>query len=366
MASLNYLTGAAPLKVSPRAASLHAGLLVVDLHADATLWSRDLLLRDTRGHVDIPRLLAGNIALQGFSATTKVPSGQNIESNSGDSDILPALMVAQRWSPDTWNSPLGRALYQAELLASVARRSDGRFTIIRTREDLAQYLQRRKSNPDTTAGFLTIEGLHCLEGKLENLRVLFEAGYRVMAPTHFFDTELGGSAHGLNKMGITEFGKAVLEEMARLHIVLDLAHASPQLMADSLALAKGPVVVSHTGVRGTCDNRRNLNDDQLRAIAATGGVVGIGFWDTATCGTDVASIVRALQYAVGVAGADHVALGSDWDGSTGTPIDAAGVAQITQGLLDAGMKEEEIAKVMGLNTVRVLETWLPSAAGSGG
>ena len=161
-------------------------------------------------------------------------------------------------------------------------------------------------------------------------------------------------------MGITEFGKAVLEEMARLHIVLDLAHASPQLIEDSLALSTRPVVVSHTGVQGTCDNRRNLSDAQLKAIAATGGVVGIGFWDTATCGTDIASIVRALLHAAEVAGIDHVALGSDWDGATATPFDAAGIGQITQGLLESSMKEEDIAKIMGQNTVRVLLESLPS------
>lgn len=359
MASKNYLTQATGKNLSPAAAALHAGLVVVDLHADALLWNRDLLLRDTRGHVDIPRLIEGNIALQGFSATTKVPVGINIESNPSDSDMLPALMVAQRWPVATWTSPFQRALYQAELLASIARRSEGRFTLVRTREDLAQYLQRRKSDPACTAGFLTIEGLHCLEGKIENLQLLFDAGYRQMAPTHFFDTELGGSAHGRNKMGITEFGKAVLEEMARLHILLDLAHASPQLIEDSLALAKGPVVVSHTGVQGTCNNRRNLSDAQLKAVAATGGVVGIGFWDTATCGDDVASIVRSLQYATAVAGVDHVALGSDWDGSTATPVDASGIGQITQGLLDAGMAEEDISKIMGQNTVRVLLESLP-------
>jgi len=366
MVAKNFLTHAPGTSISPAAVALHAGLVVVDLHTDTLLWDRDVSVRDTRGHVDIPRLIEGNIALQGFSATTKVPVGINIESNPSNSDMLPALMVAQRWPVGTWTSPFQRALYQAELLASAERKSDGRFTLIRTREDLAQYLQRRKSNPDCTAGFLLIEGLHCLEGKIENLQKLFDAGYRVMAPTHFFDTELGGSAHGLNKMGITEFGKAVLEEMDRLHITLDLAHASPQLVEDSLALSTHPVVVSHTGVQGTCNNRRNLSDAQLQAIAAKGGVVGIGFWDTATCGTDVASIVRSLQYAAGVAGVDHVALGSDWDGSTATPIDASGMGQITQGLLDAGMKEEDIAKIMGQNTLRVLLENLPTATQGAG
>ena len=119
------------------------------------------------------------------------------------------------------------------------------------------------------------------------------------------------------------------------------------------------MVVSHTGVRGTCDNRRNLSDAQLRAVARTGGVVGIGFWDTAVCGDDARAVARAIGHAVRVAGADHVGLGSDFDGAVTTPFDASGLPQVTQALLDAGMAEDDIARVMGGNVVRLLRQSLP-------
>lgn len=124
-------------------------------------------------------------------------------------------------------------------------------------------------------------------------------------------------------------------------------------------MASRPVVASHTGVRGTADNARNLSDAHLRGIAATGGVVGIGFWDTATGGEDVAAIARSIAYAVGVAGVEHVGLGSDFDGGVRVPIDATGLVQITDALLDLGLADDAFARVMGGNALRVLADVLP-------
>lgn len=354
MSLLNRVAPEHVVSVNEEAAALHASLLVVDMHADATLWNRDLLARDTRGHVDVPRLLEGNIALQGFTAATRIPAQMNIEATPDKWDVQVPLTFFQRWPSESWTSAFSRALYQAQRLHDAAAGSNGKLHVIKTRADLDAYLEKREQEKDITAGWLGLEGLHCLEGKLENLDALYDAGFRMMAPTHFFDNFVGGSAHGLQKYGLTEFGGAIIEKMQEKGILIDLAHASPKVIEDTLALATTPVVVSHTGVRGTCDNNRNLTDEQLRAIAATGGVIGIGFWDTAVCGTSVQAIVDAIMYSVGVVGADHVALGSDWDGATVTPFDAAGVPQLTQGLLDAGMGEGDIRKVMGENTLRVL------------
>lgn len=360
MSSLNFVTPGTPRLASPEYQKFNASLFVADWHADPLLWSRDLAVRDTRGHVDIPRLIEGGVALQGFGAPTRIPSTLNIESNPDKNDLLVPLVFFQGWPASTWTSAFGRAIYQAERLEKVARDSQGKFTIIKTREDLERYLERRKTDKAITAGLLTIEGLHCLEGKLDNVDRLYDAGYRMMAPTHFFDNDLGGSAHGLVKGGITEFGEAVIARMEEKKILLDLAHSSPQLFDDSIKRAKRSVIVSHTGVKGTCDNRRNLSDAQLKVIAASGGMVGIGFWDTATGGKDVESIVRAIRYAVGVMGVEHVGLGSDWDGATETPFDATGIALVTEGLAKSGMAPEDIVKVMGFNMLRVLLASLPS------
>ena len=120
-----------------------------------------------------------------------------------------------------------------------------------------------------------------------------------------------------------------------------------------------PVVASHTGVRGTADNVRNLSDAHLRGIAETGGLIGIGFWPAATGADDVAAIARAIRHATNVAGVDHVGLGSDFDGAVAQPIDATGMVQITDALLGEGFGEDEIAGVMGGNAIRVLTESLP-------
>ncbi len=180
-----------------------------------------------------------------------------------------------------------------------------------------------------------------------------------MAPTHFFDNEWGGSAHGTRKGGLTEEGRELIRRMEARGMIVDLAHASHATIDDVLAMTTRPVVVSHTGVRGTCDNTRNLGDEQLKRIAATGGVIGIGFWETATCGTDAAAIARAIRHAANVVGARHVALGSDFDGTVTTPFDATGVVTVTDALLASGFNEDEIALIMGGNVLRVLSETLP-------
>jgi len=357
------LPGGEKVTVSPRARNLHDLLFVADLHADPLLWDRNLLAAANHGHVDIPRLITGGVALQVFAAPTQVPAGINYEANELGYDVVTALAVTQGWPRRTWQSPLERARYMAEELQRTADESAGRFRIVRTADELQRFVGERAVNTDRVAGLLAIEGLHALEGELGNVDVLFDAGYRMMGLSHFFDNQLGGSAHGISKAGLSEFGKQVIERMQERHIVIDIAHASPKMVDDILAMATTPVVVSHGGVKGTCDGVRNLGDEHLRGVAATGGVVGIGYWDAAICEVNVAGIVRAIQYAVSVIGADHVGLGSDFDGATTVPFDTTGIPLITQGLLDAGVSAQDITKIMGGNVRRVLAATLPQAAG---
>ncbi len=345
--------------VSQRAKELHDKLTIADLHADSLLWGRDLLRRAWYGHVDIPRLANGNIALQVFSLPTKTPHGLNIESNDDKSDDIFWLALLERWPPRTWKSLTARAVYQAERLHSFAIASRGSFALIESSDQLNWYLEQRKSNRRLTAGMLSIEGAHALDGKLENLDVLYSAGYRMMSPSHFFDTDIGGSSAGVGKIGLTEKGREWVRQMEARRMIIDLAHASPQTIDDVLAMATRPVVVSHTGVRGTCNNNRNLTDDQIQAVAAKGGLIGIGYWDTATCGTDARAIVRAMRYVSDRVGVDHVALGSDFDGAVTEPFDTTGVIEITAAMLDAGYSDEEIRKVMGENAMKFLRENLP-------
>jgi membrane dipeptidase len=348
-----------PYTVSERAMNLHKELTIADLHADTLLWGRDLLERGTYGHVDIPRLSDGNVALQVFSLPTKSPHGLNIESNEDKNDDIFWLAVVDRWPPATWNGLTERALYQARRLHQFARGSRGGFVVIESAADLSSYLERRRTNGKLTAGLLSIEGAHALDGKLENLDVLYRAGYRMMSPSHFFDNDIGGSAAGVHKTGLTEKGREWVRQMEARHMIVDLAHASSQTIEDVLAIANRPLVVSHTGVKGTCDNHRNLSDDQIRAVAAKGGLIGIGYWDTATCGTDARAIAKAMRYVSGQVGVEHVALGSDFDGAVTAPFDTTGLVEITDAMLEAGYSEQEVRMIMGENVVRFLTANLP-------
>jgi membrane dipeptidase len=169
-----------------------------------------------------------------------------------------------------------------------------------------------------------------------------------------------GSAHGLQKGGLTPAGRRLVAALEERSIAIDLAHASAAAIEEVASIARRPVLVSHTGVRATCDNGRNLSDEQLRAVAATGGLIGIGFWPTAVGGDDAKAIARAIAHAVSVVGPNHVGLGSDFDGAVPTPFDASGLALLTGALLAKGLDDTTIAAVMGGSAVRFLRSSLPA------
>lgn len=356
---MNSVESPAPYPASAPAEQLHQTLFIADLHDDALLWERDLLGRYNFGHSDLPRLLEARVGLQVFSTVTKTPRGINYERNSGDSDNITLLAMAQRWPRETWNSLLQRALYQAQKLGEASANSQGRLVMIRSRDDLASFIQAWQQDPQRLAAILATEGLQPIEGQLENLDTLYDAGFRIAGLVHFFDNEVGGSAHGLEKGGLTALGRQVVKRLEEKAMLIDLAHASRPLIDDVLAMATRPVLVSHTGVEGTCPGTRNLSDKHLQGIAATGGVIGIGYWETAVCATSVDAIVQAIRYTADKVGVQHVALGSDFNGTVHTPFNVTGLPQLTQGLLEAGFSHGEIAAIMGGNVQRLLLASLP-------
>ncbi len=356
--TLNPIITRPPYQFSERARQLHDKLFVADMHADALLWNRDLNEDSPIAHVDVPKLLRGNVSLQAFTVVTKTPRGMNIEHNDDSTDNILLLALAQRQPYENLVSLTKRALWQAKHLHEYAAASNGKLVVIENKRDLAAFVERRKTEK-IVAGWLGIEGAHALDGDLNNIDVLYDAGFRMMSPSHFFDNDIGGSAHGVEKYGLTDKGKEMIRRMEAKKMFVDVAHASAKTIDDVLAMATRPVVVSHTGVKGICDNQRNLSDDQLRRIAATGGIVGIGFWDTAVCGEDARSIAKAIKYAVGIIGVDHVCLGSDFDGSVKAPFDTSGEALITEALINEGFSDEDIARIMGDNILKLLSEGLP-------
>ena len=359
-ARLCATAAAPPYHASDRARSLHERLWVADLHADSLLWGRDLLKRGNRGQVDVPRLIEGNVALQVLAATTQSPRHLDLERNDDRTDDVVLLAIAQGWPPATWRRLLPRALHLAARADAMAARSDGRL------HDPAHDRRPRgvRSAPPAktvriTAGLLAIEGAHALDRDPANVDVVADAGYRMMSPSHFFDNAFGGSAHGVTKGGLTDKGREMVERMEARCMLVDVAHASPATIDDVLAMARRPVVASHTGLRGACDNTRNLTDAHARAIAETGGVLGIGFWPTACGGDDATAIARVDP--VCRRRRRHRArrprLGLRWRGPGAVRRDRAGRAD--RRAHRGGFADDDIAKIMGGNVRRLLLDVLP-------
>ncbi len=355
----NAVKAHAPYPVSAQARALHEQLLIGDWHADPLLWRRDLTRRSGTGQMDIPRLIEGNVTLQVFTAVTKSPAGLSRTHNDPDAfDTVSLLAIGQLWPLRTWRSILQRALYQAEKLKKFEARSDGRLKIIRSRADLEAVLERRAAGERLVGGILGIEGVHPLEGRLENLDLIVSAGYRLIALQHFFDNEAGGTLHSKARLGLSEFGRQVVDEVAARGLILDVAHSSEQVVREVLDRVSIPVVLSHTGIHGHCASPRNISDDLMKRIAETGGVIGMGYWQDVTCDDSPAGIAASIKAAIALVGEDAVSLGSDFDGSVEMALDTSELAAITQALLDAGLSEAQIRKVMGENMLRVLRARL--------
>ncbi|MEH6910127.1 MAG: dipeptidase [Oceanicoccus sp.] len=359
--NMNIVLPHADYLISNEAEKLHQTLTIGDLHSDSTLWARNLLEKSDRGHVDIPRMREGNVALQMFTSVTKSPRGQNYAKNSAEAgDNITLLAVVQRWPVETWSSLTARALYQAEKLHQFEFSAPEELMIVKSGQQVRELLRRRKANDPIVGGLLGIEGSHALDGKLENIQVLYDAGFRMMGLQHFFDNRLGGSLHGESGVGLTDFGSQTVKQMQRIGVIVDVAHSSEQVVKDVLQLSTAPLIVSHTGFYGNCPSDRNISDELMVSIASAGGIIGVGYWDAAVCEATPQGIIKAIRYGIGLVGVDHVALGSDYDGSIAAPFDTSELAVLTHEMLEAEFSIEEIRKVMGGNMMRFFEKNLPS------
>jgi len=353
-AERNPVKIAGPYQISPEAQAIYSRLdFISDLHCDALLWGRNLNKRGDKGHVDFPRMREANVALEMFTIVSKSPAGQNMQSNSEDAfDNITPLTIAKGESPMNWFSLINRTLSQSEALKEFVENEGKNAIFIQSKADLEKLIEARKTDKEVIGAMLGIEGGHALEGTLENLDKVYEAGVRMIGPTHFFDNEFGGSAHGQSGEGLTDFGKKVISRMNELGIFIDLAHSSPAIVDDILSVSTKPVMVSHTGVRAVLDSQRNLSDEQIRKIAANGGIIGIAFFDMAVGTPELPNIIASIKHVRDLVGVEYVALGSDYDGSVAVPFDITGLPLIVEGLMNAGFSEEEIKAVMGENVKR--------------
>ncbi len=356
---MNPVSDHLPFVVSDKARDLHKTLLIGDWHSDSALWNRNLSKTYDYGHEDIPRMQTGNIALQMFTTVTKSPSGQNYDSNETASrDNITSLAIVQGWPIKTWSSLTERAIFQAEKIRDLSLRDSKNLMLIESQSDLKQFMIKRELNPTLIGALIGTEGSHALDGDLNNIERLYNKGFRMMSLHHFFDNKLGGSLHGITGQGLTNFGKQSIVEMLRLNIIIDVSHSSENVVKDVLDITNRPIVVSHTGFNGHCESPRNISDGLMQSIAKKGGLIGVGFWDGAVCDNTPKSVAEAIVYGIDLVGVDHVALGSDFDGAITPGFDSSELVAITHELLELGLSDLQIRKVMGGNMFTFLQQLL--------
>jgi membrane dipeptidase len=344
--------GRARLFGSPGARDLHARFPAIDLHADSLMWSRwvsyDLHARHDPplpfaalgGHVDVPRLLEGGIGAQ-FFGLVSLPIGQR----SGLASVIHEQI-----------DELDRAVHQ----------DPSRLVKVRTAEEIEAAAAR-----GAVAALLGIEGAHALEGDLENLDHFARRGVRYLGLSHFSVNEAAYPAAGRGRdpsKGLTPFGRAIVERCEKLGVIVDLAHINRRGLLEACQMATRPPIVSHTGVLGAFKHWRNIGDDALRAVAEKGGCVGVIFCPKFLGGDGLGPVVKHLKHILDVCGEDAPALGSDWDGfiiPTADLCDAAHLPLLTDALLEAGLPERTIAKILRGNAMRVLRDTAPPESGSG-
>ena len=365
-----------------QAARVHEQAIVVDTHADTTQRlvfdpKFDLGERHSDGNIDIPRMKEGGLDALFFSI----------------------------WVPSDVVGPpaLKRAYDQIDAVREAVRTHPNDLVLATTAADV-----RRAAGEHKIAALMGVEGGHMIDDDLRQLRNFAALGARYMTLTHFknnnwADSSTDKPAHN----GLTPFGKDVVREMNRLGMMVDISHVADKTFYDVLGLTTAPVIASHSSCRALTNHPRNMTDEMLRALARNGGVVMINYHaafiseefrvaseklsgDVVTsmsalskkCGGNEACTTREgeridheammngslpkvsweriidhIDHAVKIAGADHVGLGSDFDGAT-MPLgleDASKLPKITDALLKKGYSEQDVEKILGGNILRVME-----------
>jgi membrane dipeptidase len=366
--------------VSERAKKLHASAIIVDTHDDTTqrLFDSkfDLGSRHTDGSIDIPRMREGNLAAIFFS-----------------------IWISGRV---TGPEAIQRALDQIDLVREQTRRHPRDLALAATAAEIREARKEGK-----IAVLLGVEGGHMIGDDLAVLRTYAALGVRYMTLTHSLNVDWADSSTDKAvRNGLSDFGKKVVGEMNRLGILVDISHVSDKTFYDVLALSKAPVFASHSSCRAICDAPRNMSDQMIRDLAAKGGVVqinyhvgflsqefrnrekadpkineGIASVIAQKCGeneacqllegdrltreavaqgklprVDWTKIIEHIDHAVKLVGAEHVGLGSDFDGAN-MPYgmeDVTMLPKITEALLRKGYSDGDVRKILGENTLRLL------------
>jgi membrane dipeptidase len=366
--------------IAERAHTLHFSSIVLDTHDDTTqrFFSKDYDLgkRNPDGHVDIPRMREGGMNAIFFSIWI-------------DGRIMGPPAVE-------------KALDQIDAVRQNVHKYSNDLVLARTAEDV-----RRAHAQGKIAALMGVEGGHMIGNDVRMVRIFADLGVRYMTLAHFYNDEWADSstdkpAHN----GLTDFGTDVVREMNRQGILVDISHVSDKTFYDALKISKAPLIASHSSCRALCNHARNMSDDMIRALAAKGGVIQINYersfidqaykdaYEKETggvvqhlsevskgCNNDEACISREMaklqqklteegklphvsweriidhiDHAVKLVGPDHVGLGSDFDGADMPDglEDCSKLPKITEALMRKGYSDEDIRKILGENTLRIM------------
>lgn len=352
------------------ARSLHADALVIDSHndtvvahirrgylslfEDATAESFDPTAAGRRlmsgaEPVGTIGLMRGSESPRGAAATIQIDvpkmKRSGIDLAFFAIDVTPALKNHLAYAVD------GFGWFLDEL-----DRHPGEAVLVRGPEDI-----HRAKREGTPGALLAIEHADGVEGSLHILRSLYEIGVRAIGLTHNRSSRAAdGCGEARDGVGLTKFGVDLVREMNRLGMLVDLAHISPSGFYDAIEVSDRPVIFSHGNAKALCDHRRNLDDRQLEALADNGGVIGMSFVPDFVHPSNPSfeHLLDHIDHVRRVAGIEVLGIGSDFDGGGTLVPDASAFPAITAGLLDRGYGEEDIRKILGGNTMRVLEASL--------
>lgn len=331
---------------------------------------RTFLERSDRGHIDLPRARDGGLAGGFFAIFTPSPNYERsrVPLLDADGEVVPGGTAYPLPPKLDRRSALSFTLSVMADLFRLEQESGGEVAVVRTSAEL-----RRCIEEGVLAAILHIEGVACLDTRLEALEVLYQAGLRSLGPVW---SRPNAFAQGVpfdfprspdTGPGLTAAGRRLVAACNRLGVLIDLSHMNEAGFWDVGRLSDAPLVCTHSAVHALCRSPRNLTDRQLDAVRASGGVVGINFHvgflredGDPTQPTSLTEIVRHARYAADRMGIEHVALGSDFDGATmpGDLRDAADLPSLMEALRDAGFVESDLRRVAHENWERVLgETW---------
>ncbi len=325
-----------------QAQTLHDRLLTLDTHCDTPMLfpkGIDFSTRDSRILVDLPKMTEGRL-----DATIMVA-------------YIPQKATPQLPDEPSELTPFSYANAIFDRIEKIVAQNATRLALARTPADL----WRNKCDGRKSI-MIGIENGKALEGDIRNIEHFAKRGIVYITLCHNGDNDICDSAKGsATHGGVSDFGKDVIAEMNRLGVMVDLSHAAESSFYDALDISRTSIVCSHSSCCALCDHPRNLTDDQMRALAAKGGVCQITLYPGFLCkNPDEATIndaIAHLEHAINVMGIDHVGLGTDFDGDGGVPglADASELTLFTRRLLRQRYSNEDIQKIWGGNFLRVMQ-----------